>query len=297
MAEDIEVEETVKRKRRFAPVAMLSPGIIWLILFFLIPLISLFIKSLSVRPTRFGNVKFAWEWSNYSTAFTDYGAQFQRSFTYAIIATIIAIFLAFPLAYIIAFRAGRWKNFWMGIVMVPFFTSFLIRTLAWKTILGSHGPIFSHFVGPNATISILPSDFQVLRTPYAVIGGLVYNFLPFMILPLYVALEKIDPKLMNVARDLYANTFIAFRKIILPMAAPGIFAGSLLVFIPAAGDFVNTYYLGSAKTSMIGTVVQDQFLRQSNYPVASALSFIFMLIVVILFIIYSSIFDAEDLAG
>ena len=259
MAEDIEVEETVKRKRRFASVVMLSPGIIWLILFFLIPLISLFIKSLSVRPTRFGNVKFAWEWSNYSTAFTDYGAQFQRSFTYAIIATIIAIFLAFPLAYIIAFRAGRWKNFWMGIVMVPFFTSFLIRTLAWKTILGSHGPIFSHFVGPNATISILPSDFQVLRTPYAVIGGLVYNFLPFMILPLYVALEKIDPKLMNVARDLY--------------------------------------YLGSAKTSMIGTVVQDQFLRQSNYPVASALSFIFMLIVVILFIIYSSIFDAEDLAG
>ena len=286
-----------KRKRRFAPSAMMSPGLIWLGLFFLIPLITLFIQSLSSKKTRFGEAEFSREWSNYSKAFTQYGDQFQRSFLYAIVATAIALFLAFPLAYVIAFRGGRWKNFWMGLVMVPFFTNFLIRTLAWKTILGQQGPIFSHFVGKNASIPILPSDFQVLKTQWAVIGGLVYNFLPFMILPLYVALEKIDPRLINAARDLSANTFTAFRKIILPLAAPGIFAGSLLVFIPAAGDFVNAYYLGTAKTTMIGTVVQDQFLKQGSYPVAAALSFVFMLIVLVLFVIYSAIFDAEDLAG
>lgn len=286
-----------KRKRRFAPGAMMSPGLIWLGLFFLIPLVTLFIQSLSSKKSRFGVSEFSWEWGNYSKAFTQYGGQFQRSFLYAIIATIVCLFLAFPLAYIIAFRGGRWKNFWMGLVMVPFFTNFLIRTLAWKTILGQQGPIFSHFVGKHATIPILPADFQVLKTPTAVVGGLVYNFLPFMILPLYVALEKIDPRLISAARDLSANTFAAFRKIVLPLAAPGIFAGSLLVFIPAAGDFVNAYYLGTAKTTMIGTVVQDQFLRQGSYPVAAALSFVFMLIVVVLFIIYSTVFDAEDLAG
>ncbi len=138
---------------------------------------------------------------------------------------------------------------------------------------------------------------QILRTPQAVVGGLVYNFLPFMILPLYVALEKIDPRLIDAARDLSANTFTAFRKIVIPLAAPGIFAGSLLVFIPAAGDFVNSYYLGTSQTSMIGTVVQNQFLNQNSYPVAAALSFVFMLIVLVLFIVYSSVFDAEDLAG
>ncbi len=286
-----------KRRRRFAPAALLSPGIIWLLLFFFIPLVSLFIKSLSSKPSRFAEPVFTWEWSNYSQAFSQYGEQFQRSFEYASIATVIALFLAFPLAYVIAFRGGRWKNLWMGLVMVPFFTNFLIRTLAWKTLLGNEGPLFSHFVGKDATIPILSSDFQILRTPGAVIGGLVYNFLPFMILPLYVALEKIDPKLIDAARDLSANTFVAFRKIVLPLSAPGIFAGSLLVFIPAAGDFVNAYYLGTTQTSMIGTVVQNQFLNQNSYPVAAALSFVFMLIVLVLFIVYSTVFDAEDLAG
>lgn len=295
--DSLQVEVKNKRKRKFAPAAMMSPGLIWLCLFFLIPLVTLFIQSLSAKPSRFKDAEFSWEWSNYSKAFTQFGDQFQRSFLYAIIATLIALVMAFPLAYVIAFRGGRWKNFWMGLVMVPFFTNFLIRTLAWKTILGQQGPIFSHFVGDNATIPLLPSDFQVLKTPTAVIGGLVYNFLPFMILPLYVALEKIDPRLLNAARDLSANTFTAFRKIVLPLAAPGIFAGSLLVFIPAAGDFVNAYYLGGTKTTMIGTTIQDQFLKQGSYPVAAALSFVFMLIVLILFVVYSSIFDAEDLAG
>ncbi|HMS24240.1 MAG TPA: ABC transporter permease [Acidimicrobiia bacterium] len=286
-----------RRRRRFAPAALLSPGMIWLLLFFFVPLVSLFQKSLSSKPSRFAEPQFTWEWSNYSQAFSQYGEQFQRSFTYAGIATVIALCLAFPLAYVIAFRGGRYKNLWMGLVMVPFFTNFLIRTLAWKTLLGRDGPLLTHLVGGDASIPLFSESFQLLRTPAAVIGGLVYNFLPFMVLPLYVALEKIDPKLIDAARDLSANTFVAFRKIILPLAMPGIFAGSLLVFIPAAGDFVNTYYLGTTKTSMIGTVVQNQFLNQNSYPVAAALSFVFMLIVLVLFVAYSTVFDAEDLAG
>lgn len=285
-----------KRRRRFAPTALITPGMIWLLLFFFLPLVSLLQKSLSSKPSRFAEPEFSWEWSNYGQAFTKYGEQFQRSFVYAGIATVVALILAFPLAYVIAFRGGRWKNFWMGLVMVPFFTNFLIRTLAWKTLLGSDGPLssirinlyFLHFTTPT---------IDVLRTPAAVVGGLTYNFLPFMVLPLYVALEKIDPRLIDAARDLYANTFVAFRKIVIPLAMPGIFAGSLLVFIPAAGDFVNAYYLGTTKTTMIGTVVQNQFLNQNDFPVAAALSFVFMLVVLVLFIAYSSVFDAEDLAG
>lgn len=293
------VNEPIKQKRRhrFAPTALLTPGMVWLLLFFFIPLITLFIKSLSSKKSRFAEPTFTWAWSNYHQAFSQYGDQFKRSFEYAAIATGVALLLAFPLAYVIAFRGGRWKNFWMGLVMVPFFTNFLIRTLAWKTLLSKDGPLLTHFVGHGATIPLLPDSFQILRTPTAVVGGLVYNFLPFMILPLYVALEKIDPKLIDAARDLSANTFVAFRKIVIPLAAPGIFAGSLLVFIPAAGDFVNAYYLGTTQTSMIGTVVQNQFLNQNSYPVAAALSFVFMLIVLVLFIAYSTVFNAEDLAG
>lgn len=296
--ETIALPKTNKRRRRFTPAALLSPGMIWLLLFFFLPLFTLFKKSLSSKPSRFAAPEFTWEWGNYSTAFLQYGEQFQRSFVYAGIATLVALALAFPLAYVIAFRGGKWKNFWMGIVMVPFFTNFLIRTLAWKTLLGSDGPL-SFLIGSHTDIlgiSVGIPD-QLLRTPIAVVGGLVYNFLPFMVLPLYVALEKIDPKLIDAARDLSANTFVAFRKIVLPLAMPGIFAGSLLVFIPAAGDFVNSYYLGSTKTTMIGTVVQNQFLNQNDFPVAAALSFVFMLIVLVLFIAYSSVFDAEDLAG
>ncbi|MFN8016037.1 MAG: ABC transporter permease [Acidimicrobiia bacterium] len=285
------------QKRKITIASLISPGMLWLLLFFFFPLYTLFKKSLSSKPSRFAEPVFTWDWANYSRAFSQYGDQFQRSFVYAAVATIISLLMAFPLAYVIAFRGGRWKNFFMGLVMVPFFTNFLIRTLAWKTLLGKDGPFFTHFVGKTASLPLLPSDFQILRTPYAVIGGLVYNFMPFMVLPLYVALEKIDPRLIDAARDLSANTFTAFRKIVLPLAMPGIFAGSLLVFIPAAGDFVNAYYLGTTRTTMIGTVVQNQFLNQNDFPVAAALSFVFMLIVLVLFILYSSFFDAEDLAG
>ena len=248
--------------------------------------------SLSASPTRFSDPEFSWEWGNYSNAFSQYGEQFLRSFQYAAMATLLALLIAYPLAYVIAFRGGRFKSILLGLVVVPFFTNFLIRTLAWKTILGDQNFV----VGLLRDIGILGANEGLLRTAPAVIGGLTYNFLPFMVLPIYVALEKIDPRLIDAARDLYSNTWRAFRKVVFPLSLPGVFAGSLLVFIPAAGDFVNAYYLGSAKTTMIGNVVQNQFLVQVDYPVAAALSFVFMAIVMTIVIVYARILGTEDLA-
>src|SRR4051794_25814198 len=247
--------------------------------------------SLSSSPSRFAEPVFNWHWDNFDTAFTSFGGQFVHSFVYAAAATLLALVIAYPLAYVIAFRGGRFKNLLIGLVVVPFFTNFLIRTLAWKTILGDEGPVI-HFL---RTVHLLGSTDTLLRTPTAVVGGLTYNFLPFMVLPIYVSLEKIDPQLITAARDLYSNTWGAFRKIVLPLSLPGVFAGSLLVFIPAAGDFVNAYYLGNARTSMIGSVVQDQFLVQNNYPTAAALSFVFTAIVMVLVIMYSRLLGTEDL--
>ncbi|HEX5096903.1 MAG TPA: ABC transporter permease, partial [Acidimicrobiia bacterium] len=240
---------------------------------------------------RFSDPVFDWHWENYSEAFTQFGDQFYRSFLYGFIATVLALLIGYPLAYVIAFRGGRFKNLLLGLVVVPFFTNFLIRTLAWKTLLGNESPV-THFL---RAINLVGDTDTLLRTPIAVIGGLTYNFLPFMVLPIYVAIEKIDPGLVDAARDLYSNTWRAFRKIVFPMSLPGVFAGSLLVFIPATGDFVNAYYLGSNRTTMIGTVVQNQFLAEGDFPVAAALSFVFMTIVMVLVIVYAGILGTEDL--
>ena len=287
-----ERDDQGRKRARWAPWLLLGAGMLWLFLFFFFPLYTLFRMSLSSRPSRFADPVFTWQWSNYGDAFSRFGDQFSRSFIYAAAATAIALVIAYPLAYVIAFRGGRWKNVMLGLVVVPFFTNFLIRTLAWKTILGDEGTVVSIL----RTLAILGPHEGLLRRPIAVVGGLTYNFLPFMVLPIYVALEKIDPRLIDAARDLYSNTWRAFRKIVFPMSLPGVFAGSLLVFIPAAGDFVNSYYLGSAKTSMIGNVVQDQFLVQVNYPVAAALSFVFMAIVLVIVTVYSRALGTEDLA-
>ncbi len=281
-----------RKRARYAPWLLLGAGMLWLFLFFFFPLYTLARMSLSSRPSRFSDPVFSWQWSNYGDAFSRFGDQFSRSFIYAAAATALALLIAYPLAYVIAFRGGRWKNIMLGLVVVPFFTNFLIRTLAWKTILGDEGTVVSIL----RTLAILGPDEGLLRRPIAVVGGLTYNFLPFMVLPIYVALEKIDLRLIDAARDLYSNTWRAFRKIVFPMSLPGVFAGSLLVFIPAAGDFVNSYYLGSAKTTMIGNVVQDQFLVQVNYPVAAALSFVFMAIVLLIVTVYSRVLGTEDLA-
>ncbi|MSO36902.1 MAG: ABC transporter permease [Acidimicrobiia bacterium] len=265
---------------------------LFLFLFFFFPLYTLLEMSLSASPSRFASPVFTWEWANYSEALTQYGEQFSRSFLYATLATLAALAIAYPLAYVIAFRGGRYKNVLLGMVIVPFFTNFLIRTLAWKTIVGDQGMV----VDMLRTVGILGEHESLLRRPIAVIGGLTYNFLPFMVLPIYVSLEKIDTRLVDAARDLYSTTWRAFRKIVFPLSLPGVFAGSLLVFIPAAGDFVNAYYLGSTKTTMIGNVVQNQFLVQVDYPVAAALSFVFMAIVMVIVAVYSKLLGTEDIA-
>jgi len=287
----VERDAQGRRRARWTPWLLLAPGFLWLFWFFYLPLSALLRMSLSTKPSRFAVPEFSWAWSNYEQAFSDYGSQFTRSFTYALAATSIALLIAYPVAYVIAFRGGRYRNVLLGLVVVPFFTNFLIRTLAWKTILGDQGAVVSLL----RTVGLLDANEALLRTPIAVIGGLTYNFLPFMVLPIYVSLEKIDPKLLDAARDLYSNTWRGFRKVVLPLSLPGVFAGSLLVFIPAAGDFVNAYYLGNAKTTMIGNVVQDQFLVQNNYPVAAALSFVFIAIVMVIVAVYSRLLGTEDL--
>jgi spermidine/putrescine transport system permease protein len=287
----VERDDAGKRRGGAVPWLLLAPGLLWLVLFFFVPLYTLFRMSLSERTDRFSDPTFNWEWANYSDAFSRFSDQFFRSFLYAAAATLLALLIGYPLAYVIAFRGGRFRNILLGLVVVPFFTNFLIRTLAWRTILGNDGWV----VGVLRDVGVLGSTDSLLRTPLAVIGGLTYNFLPFMVLPIYVAIEKIDPGLVDAARDLYSTTWRAFRKVVFPMSLPGVFAGSLLVFIPAAGDFVNAYYLGNARTTMIGNVVQDQFLVQGDYPAAAALSFVFMGIVMVLVAVYARVLGTEEL--
>lgn len=287
-------------RRAIAPYGLLKPGILWLSLFFLAPLWTMAVMSLSSKKSRFDFFpSFTWDWSNYSRALTDFAPQFGRSFLYAGIATVLTICIGYPLAYAVAFRGGRLRNVLMGLIVVPFFTSYLIRTLAWGNLLADAGPVVAaleaiRLDGPLNWLGIMDNG-RLLNTPTAVIGGLTYNFLPFMVLPLYVSLEKIDPRLVDAAQDLYSSAAGAFRKVVLPLSLPGVFAGSLLVFIPAAGDFVNAQFLGNPGTTMIGNSIQDQFLRQLNYPLASAMSFVLMIIISVAVLLYSRYLDTEDL--
>jgi spermidine/putrescine transport system permease protein len=205
---------------------------------------------------------------------------------------VLALLLAYPLAYVIAFRAGRAKNLLLGLVILPFFVTFLVRTLAWKTILSDGGPL----VGVLDALMVPMPDGRILATSWGTVWGLTYNFLPFMILPIYVSLEKIDPSLTQAANDLYANPWRAFRKVVLPLSLPGVFAGSLLTFIPAAGDFINQQYLGSAANPVIGTVIQNEFLKTKDYPAAAALSFVLMAIILVGVLVYAKVLGTEEIA-
>jgi spermidine/putrescine transport system permease protein len=289
-----------KRKGGLAPYGLLAPGVIWLTLFFLVPLVTLARTALSVKESRFDfEPTFSWEWSNFSDAVSTYSTQMWRSFKYAGIATLLCILIGYPLAYVVAVRGGRWRNVLIGLVVVPFFTSFLIRTLAWQAVLNDEGPLLSlistlGFEGLFDALGVTDNG-RLLATDAAVIGGLTYNFLPFMILPIYVSLEKIDLSLLDAAKDLYASGWSAFRRVVLPLSLPGVFAGTLLTFIPAAGDFVNARFLGGPNQTMIGTVVQDRFLVQLDYPAAAALSFVLMAIITVAVIIYARLLGTEDL--
>jgi spermidine/putrescine transport system permease protein len=230
----------------------------------------------------------------YAEAVTRFGRQFGNSVLFGGLATLFTFLIGFPVAYAIAFRGGRYKNLILFLVIAPFFTSFLIRTISWRILLGDEGPV----LGPlKHTFDLLPGTFSVLGTGVAQVAGLTYNFLPFMILPLYVALEKIDPRLIEAAGDLYAGRFAAFRRVTLPLALPGVFAGSLLTFIPAMGDYINAELLGNPQTRMIGNVIQNRLLMQNDYPVGSALSFMLMAAIVVAVFIYARLLGSEQLTG
>ena len=276
-----------------APYLLLGPGILWLVYFFIWPSFQMFLMSLSSGSLDDG-FKLTWSIDAYQTAFGKFPKQMGNSLLYGGLATIFDFLIGFPVAYTVAFRGGRYKNLLLFLVIAPFFTSFLIRTISWKTLLGDEGPVLGFL---KHALGVVPADFTVIGTPIAVVAGLTYNFLPFMILPLYVALEKIDPRLIEAANDLYANRWAAFRRVTFPLALPGVFAGSILTFIPALGDYVNATLLGNPQTQMIGNVIQGRFLVQNDYPVAAALSFILMAAILIAVTIYARLLGTEQLTG
>jgi spermidine/putrescine transport system permease protein len=281
------------RNRWLTPYLLLAPGIAFLALFFVVPLGYLAEQSLEKQdPITLANT-FAWAWHNYSDAITAYDAQLIRSFVYAGIATLLALVVSYPLAYFIAFRGGRWKNLLLLFIIGPFFVTYLLRTLAWQNILADEGPV----VGFLREIHVLGSDGRLLDTSIAVVAGITYNFLPFMALPLYVSLEQIDPRLIEAAKDLYASSAMSFLRVTLPLSAPGLVAGTLLTFIPAAGDFVNAQLLGTPRQYMIGNVIQSKFLELTDYPAAAALSFVLMAIIVVMVFVYARLVGTEKLSG
>ncbi len=279
---------------------LLLPAGFWLGLFFIVPLFSLVgtslydpAGSLETGYAMTGHVQ------NYVAVVQDYSAQITRSFVYASIATITCIMLGYPLAYAIAFKAGRWKNLMLVAVIAPFFTSFLIRTLSWQLILGDNAWLadflrFTHLMDFLIWIGAAGETGNLLATPLAVVTGITYNFLPFMVLPLYTSLEKIDERLLEAGSDLYASPFTTFRKVTLPLSLPGLVAGTLLTFIPAAGDYINAQLLGNPQTTMVGSVIQKLF-DGGSYPEASALSVLLMVIIVVLVLFYIRRAGTEEL--
>ncbi len=261
-------------------------------IFFLLPLGFLAYQSLQSGSFDLGYA-FDWAWGNYWDALRNYRGHFVRSLEYAGIATALALVASYPLAYWIAFRGGRWKNLLLLFIVAPFFVTYLIRTLAWQSMLADQGPI----VGLLRDVGILGSDGRLLATSTAVVTGITYNFLPFMALPLYVALEAIDERLLEAAQDLYASRWKAFLRVTLPLSLPGVVAGTLLTFIPAAGDFINAQLLGSPKQHMIGNVIQSKFLELTDYPAAASMSFVLMAAIVLMVALYARALGTEKLTG
>jgi spermidine/putrescine transport system permease protein len=281
------------RKSKLTPYLLIAPGLLWLIFFFVVPLYYSGKLSLYGGDTLEQGFSFSWDWSNFSDALSLYDTQFLRSFLYAGISTILCLLIGYPLAYAIAFKAGKWRNLFLFAVIAPFFTTYLIRTLAWETILSDESPVVSFL----KTIGVVANDGHVLATAPAVILGLTYNFLPFMILPLYASLERVDGRLIEAANDLYASSWTAFRKVTLPLTAPGIVAGTLLTFIPAMGDYVNAFFLGGPNNKMIGNTIQSLYIVQRDYPTAAALSFVLMAGILAIVFVYIRFAGSEALMG
>ncbi|NBE54968.1 ABC transporter permease [Streptomyces boluensis] len=287
-----------RRRGRLTPYWLLLPGILWLLVFFALPMLYQASTSVQTGSLEAG-YKVTWHFATYWDALAEYWPQFLTSILYAGLATLFCLLLGYPLAYLIAFRAGRWRNLVLILVIAPFFTSFLIRTLAWKTILADGGPVVGvlnslHVLDVTSWLGMTEGD-RILATPLAVVCGLTYNFLPFMILPLYTSLERIDPRLHEAAGDLYARPATTFRRITFPLSMPGVVSGTLLTFIPASGDYVNAQLLGSTSEKMVGNVIQSQFLTVLDYPTAAALSFILMAAILLMVTFYIRKSGTEDL--
>jgi len=325
---------------RLTPYLLLAPGILWLLVFYVYPSIQMFISSFWSGTLETGYTVSLSNWTTYTEAIERYGPQFGRSIVYGAAATVVCFLIAYPLAYTIAFKGGRYKSLLLFMVIAPFFTSFLLRTQSWKIILGDDGILF----GPLKDLGFLPDEFRVLATPAAVVAGIAYNFLPFMTLPIYVSLEKVDVRLVEAAKDLFAGPWRpagtvaggvvgaglagvlaaafeydvvtsgavglvvgaivgtlflseSFVRIVLPLSLPGVFAGSLLTFIPAIGDFVNAELLGNTQTRMIGNVIQSRFLENNDYPTAAALSFTLMAGILIAVAIYAKVLGTDELTS
>ena len=280
------------RHRGLVPYLLLAPGLAWLALFFLVPTYYLANTSLQTGSLDVGYA-LTWAWENYSDAISTYHEQLLRSLKYAGIATVLAFLVSYPLAYFIAFRGGRWKGLLLLLIIAPFFVTYLIRTLAWETILSDEGFV----VQTLQTLHLLGEDGRLLATSTAVIAGITYNFLPFMALPIYVSLEQIDQRLIEAAEDLYASRVMAFLRVTFPLSLPGVFAGTLLTFIPAAGDFINAQLLGTPHQSMIGNVIQSKFKVIADYPEAAALSFVLMSAILVVVLVYARVLGSERLTG
>jgi len=274
------------------PYFLALPGIAWLVAFFVLPLLAQVVTSLS-QGSLVTHWQFTWHWQNYLGAWDTYGRLFARSFGYAALATLFTVLIGYPLAYFIVFRAGRWKVLLLFPVIVPFLITYLVRTVSWLSLLSDGGIVLSIL----KNLHLMPEDGYLIGTPAAVVFALAYNFLPFSVLPIYASLDRIDSTLLRAAADLYASPFVAFRKVVLPLSLPGVFAGSLLTFIPAAGDFVNAQMLGAPGQQMIGNAIQAQYMVTLNYPLAAAASLILMISLLVCVAVYSRLFGTKDLTG
>jgi spermidine/putrescine transport system permease protein len=279
-------------KKAGLPYLLLLPGLGWLAIFFVAPLFIMFLESLKTGTIDTG-FTLTWEFSNYTNALSDYNEQFLRSFEYAGLATLLALLIGYPLAYVIAFRGGKWRNALLLAVIVPFFITYLVRTMSWETILSDSGIVLEVL----RAIGIVSEDGRLLDTTASVVTGITYNYLPFMILPLYASLERIDERLLEAGYDLYGRRRDVFLRVTLPLSMPGVVAGTLLTFIPAAGDFINAELLGTPRQYMIGNVIQSRYLEVADYPTAAALSFLLMGFMLIIVLIWARVAGTEALLG
>ncbi len=283
----------IPSRRRLTPYLLLAPGLAWLGLFFVVPMVTLLGTSLQTRVpgAPVGTYEQTFRLANYVDAVAAYAPHFGRSLLYAGSATVLALVIGYPLAYVIALRAGRWRHALLVAVAAPLLVSFLLRTIAWRQLLADEGVV----VAMLRATGLLAADGRLLETAGAVVAGLTYNFLPFMILPLYASLERLDPRLLQAASDLYAGPWQRFRRVVWPLSLPGVVAGTLLTFIPASGDYVNAALLGSPGTTMVGNAIDSRFLTVVDYPTAAALSFVLMAGVVVLVTAYVRRVGSEDL--